>query len=81
MKKPCPQCGENTLSLEVRWQSRLPGTFSLSGVQTKTVATPRAVLSCGACTWSVDGRLEGVETDPDGTITGGHLVADTKESL
>ena len=79
MTKPCPQCGENTLSLEAKWQFKLPGTFSLSGVQMKTEATIRAALTCGACGWSADGRLEGVETDANGVVVSGHLVVDPKE--
>lgn len=79
MTKPCPQCGKNLLSLEAKWQLKLPGTFSLSGVQMKTEATVRAVLRCTDCGWSVDGRLEGVETDADGVVISGHLVADPKE--
>lgn len=75
--KPCPSCGvAGRITVRPVLTAQTPGSYSLAGVQDKTAAREGAVLECAACGLAVRGRLEGVTSDPDGVITGGHFVAD-----
>lgn len=74
---PCPACGTTALTLRTTLVARPLGSFSLAGAQTKISAVQVAEVRCAACGASRRGRLEGVQTAPDGkTITAGHFVAE-----
>lgn len=74
--KPCPWCARTGgLTLGTALVAKPLGTWSLAGAQLKTSARLRAVLACSLCDRSATGYLDGV-TVRDGTVTGGHFVAD-----
>lgn len=83
LPQPCPECGHRTLGLRWALTARPPGTYSIAGVQTKIVATPRAAVTCATagCPFHVDGTIEGATVDASGlTFTGGHFVSDDPPS-
>lgn len=45
---PCPTCGELTLRIETRFETRPLGTWSLAGRQLKTSAVRWPYAVCGA---------------------------------
>lgn len=74
----CPSCSATgTITVRPVLAAKPPGTFSLSGAQTKLAAVAAAVAECSACGLSVTGRLENATLSDGGRgFTGGHFVSD-----
>lgn len=77
MAKKCPRCGVGFISIEPFIEAKEIGTFSVAGMNLKTVARTRYRAVCSNtvyCSLRVVGRLEGATTNEDGTFTGGYFV-------
>lgn len=58
---PCPSCGELTLRVETRLESRPLGTWSLAGVQLKTSARTWPYAVCASANCDFEKRASVVE--------------------
>jgi hypothetical protein len=76
--KPCPACGAaGTVTVQPILVGKPLGTYSIAGVQPKTVAEEKVALTCSACGLRIIGHLEGTAFDADRQcFTAGHFIAD-----
>jgi predicted RNA-binding Zn-ribbon protein involved in translation (DUF1610 family) len=79
--KNCPNCGQQTLTLDRILVSKPFGSFSLAGVGVKVVAYDMYRLECTTCQWAVNGRVSGgyfVHTDEPTEQAPSHVEDDNE---
>lgn len=54
---PCPACGEQALTIEMRLTANPVGNFSLAGVGMKVTAANKPWLACSNCGIEAEGKL------------------------
>lgn len=74
--KACPKCKTGSVELNPVAAAKPLGSYSVTGAQTKIVATLRWVATCTACSLHVVGHLEDAKMNEEGIFVGGHFVED-----